>query len=148
MNNLFPYESKIYIIGKNTNYNITLLYYLLLIIYKFSDKFEIIKTKYDFLIYLKNNRRIIYEDIKISDVIKNNRKNINKTNIKKPYIFLKLYINGNLINYDEKKLIFCHDDSNTLEEIFKAYHFEKIEKIIINNKEINKKVELRNLNIN
>ena len=68
--------------------------------------------------------------------------------LKKPYLFIKLSINGKVIDYNMKKLIFCHDENNTLDDIYKAYHFEKIEKIIFNNKVINNNIQIKSLIIN
>jgi hypothetical protein len=109
---------------------------------------NIFKTKYDILVHLKNNKRIIYNNVLLKDVIINNRIINNRHVLKKPYLFIKLSINGKQIDYNMKKLIFCHDENNTLDDIYKAYHFEKIEEIIVNNKEMNNNIQIKNLIIN
>ena len=148
MKDLLPYENKIYIIRKNNNYDITIYYYLMLLFYYMNINIDTFKIKYDVLIFLKNNKRIIYNNILLYDVICKNR-TINDINIiKKPYFFIKLYINDLEIDYNMKKIIFSHDENNTLNDIYKAYHYKKIDKIIVNNKNIDNNIQIKNLLIN
>jgi hypothetical protein len=146
MKDLSPCENQIYIIKKNTNYDITMYYYFVLFLYYMN--INISKAKYDILVLLKNNKRVIYHNVLLNDVIIKNRIINNRHVLKKPYLFIKLSINGKQIDYNMKKLIFCHDENNTLDDIYKAYHFEKIEKIIVNNKEMNNNIQIKNLIIN
>lgn len=143
---LLPYENKIYIIKENTNEDITIYYYFVLLLYYIN--INIFKTKYDILVYLKNNKRIIYNNVLLKDVIINNRIIEYRNIIKKPYLFMKISINEKIIDYNMKKLIFCHDENNTLNDIYKAYHYEKIEKIIVNNEVLNNNIQIKSLIIN
>lgn len=144
--NLLPLETSIYIITAKYNINITIYYYLLILLYYMN--INIFNYKNNYLIYLKNDKKIIYENISINEIIKRNRLfNNNNNKFKKSFLLLKIYINNKLIDYNTKKLIFSHDDNNTLEQIFKAHHLEKIENIIVNNKEYNN-IQVKNLRIN
>jgi hypothetical protein len=146
MKDLLPYENRIYVIRKNTNNDITIYYYFVLFLYYMN--INIFKTKYDILVHLKNNKRIIYNNILLKDVIIKNRVIHYRHVLKKSYLFINLSINGKLIDYNMKKLIFCHDENNTLDDIYKAYHFEKIENIIFNNKVMNNNIQIKSLIIN
>lgn len=145
MKDLLPYENKIYIIKETTNYDITIYYYFLLFMYYMNINISIFKIKYDLLVFFKNNKRVIYHNILLNDVIIKNRIINNRHVLKKPYLFINLLINGKQIDYNMKKLIFCHDENNTLDDIYKAYHFEKIEKIIVNNKEMYNNTQIKKL---
>lgn len=141
--NLLPCENKIFIIRKNKNYNITIYYYFVLFLYYIN--INISENRYDILVFLKNNKRIIFNNVLLNDVINKNR--ILKTShiLRKPYILINLFINGEQIDYNRKKLIFCHDENNTLDDIYKAYHLKKIENLIINNKETNSNIQIKYL---
>jgi hypothetical protein len=146
INNLLPCENRIYIIRKNINYDITIYYYFVLFLYYIN--INISKNRYDILVFLKNNKRIIYNNVLLNDVINKNRiLNISHI-LRKPYLLINVFINGEQIDYNRKKLIFCHDENNTLDDIYKAYHFKKIENLIINNKESNSNIQIKNLIIN
>ena len=109
---------------------------------------NLLKIKYDVLIFFRNNKRKIYNNILLYDVICKNRTINNINFIKKPYLFIKLYINDIEIDYNMKKLIFCHDENNTLNDVYKAYHYKKIDKIIVNNKNVDNNIQIKNLLIN
>ena len=146
--NLLPCENRVYVIKNNRNYDITIYYYFILFLYYINIKINISNNRYNILIFFKNNKRIIYNNILLKDAIIKNR-TLNDIHIfKKPYLLINLCINGKQIDYNKKKLIFCHDEKNTLDDIYKAYHFEKIEKLIINNKEMNSNIQIKNLIIN
>jgi hypothetical protein len=145
---LLPCENRIYVINNKRNYDITIYYYFLLFLYYVNIKTKISNNRYNILIFLKNNKRIIYNNVLLNDVIIKNRTSNDVHILKKPYLFINLCINGKQIDYNRKKLIFCHDEKNTLDDIYNAYHFEKIEKLIINNKEINSNIQIQNLIIN
>jgi hypothetical protein len=147
INDLLPLETSVYIITAKYNINITIYYYLLILFYYIN--INVFNYKNNYLIYLKNDKKIIYENISINEIIKNNRllNNNNNNKLKKSFLLLKIYINNKLIDYNTKKLIFSHDDNNTLEQIFKAHHLEKIENIIVNNKEYNN-IQVKYLRIN
>lgn len=142
---LLPLETSVYIITENYNINITIYYYLLILLYYININF--FNYKNNFLIYLKNDKKIIYENISINEIIKRNRLLNNNNKLKKSFLLLNIYINNQLIDYNTKKLIFSHDDNNTLKQIFKAHHLEKIENIIVNNKEYSN-IQVKNLRIN
>jgi hypothetical protein len=142
---LLPLETSVYIITAKYNINITIYYYLLILLYYMN--INVFNYKNNYLIYLKNDKKIIYENISINEIIKRNRLLNNNNKFKKSFLLLKIYINNKLIDYNTKKLIFSHDDNNTLEQIFKAHHLEKIENIIVNNKEYNN-IQVKYLRIN
>lgn len=143
---LLPCENRIFIISHNKNYDITILYYFILFFNYIN--INISTTKYNILVFLNNNKRIIYDNILLKDVIDRNRRINNRYILKKSYLLINISINGNNIDYNRKKLIFCHDENNTLDDIYRAYHYEKIAKLIINNKEMNSNIQIKNLIIN
>lgn len=124
-----PLEKNVYhVVDNGVHVEITYSYYLMLIYYYISNyfKFNTFNVRpFDYLIVLKDNRRKIYIDSKVFDVMCDIRASQPVNSIKRSITFTKLYVNGVEIDYESKKLVYIHDDNDRILDVFNVYNMFK-----------------------